>query len=119
MKQPASKFPLSAYPTLPALALCLTPLIAMPAYAGDAESAKPAAPAAASRTTIDPATNRLRAPEADELPSAATQGATARSAAGQSILSDPDALRFRTEQMYGKAGATGVRLDLSRSLRFV
>ncbi len=119
MKQPASKFPTNTRFTLPTLALCLTPLIAMPAYAADAEPAKPAVPVAAARTiTIDPATGHLRAPEADERTSAAAQSPTSRSAAGQSLLTSPDALRFRSQEMYSRTGAVGMRLDLSRSLRF-
>ena len=43
MKQPASKFSPSPGFTLPALALCSTPLIAVPAFAEDGESPTPSA----------------------------------------------------------------------------
>lgn len=119
MKQPASKFPPSARLTLPALALCLTPLIAVPAYAADAEPAKPAAPVAASRTiTIDPATGHLRAPEANEPAPGAAPGATTRVSPGQSMLRSPNALRFQPQQMPGRNGAVTMRLDLDTALRF-
>ncbi len=116
MKQSASKFPSTTCLTLPALALCLTPLIALPAYAADPQPAKPVA--ASRTTTIDPATGHLRAPEAGETAPATAPSATSRSAAGPSMLNSPDALRFRSERIYGKDGAMGMRLDLSRSLRF-
>lgn len=118
MKQPASKFAPASL-ILPALAVCLTPLIALPAYAADP---KPAAPVAASRTTtIDKDTNQLRAPEADEpSPAAAAQGAAAasRSAATQSMLRSPNALRFQPQQMFGRDGSETRRLDLGTALRF-
>lgn len=119
MKQSASKFPPPSRLTLPALALCLTPLIGVPAYAADKESAKPSAPAAASRiTTIDPTTNTLRAPEANEPAPAAAQGATARAAPGQSMLSSPNAARFQQQQMFGRDGTVTMRLGLDTALRF-
>lgn len=115
MKQPASKFSPSSF-TLPALALCLTPLIAMPVYAADSGSQAPAA--AATRATFDKESGRLRAPEADEQLPAAAQGATSRSAAPQSMLRSPNALRFQAQTMAGKDGSETRRLDLSRALRF-
>lgn len=118
MKQPASKLSPLTCLALPALALCLTPLLAMPAYAADAETRAPAAPVAASRATFDKDTNRLRAPEADEPSPAAAQGTTSRSAAGQSMLRSPNALRFQPQTMYGKDGSETRRLDLGRALRF-
>lgn len=119
MKQPASKFPTNTRFTLPALALCLTPLMALSANAADGESTKQAAPATASRTaTIDKNTNSLRAPEADEPSPAAPQSATSRSAAGQSMLRSPNALRFQAQTIYGRDGSETRRLDLARALRF-
>jgi hypothetical protein len=119
MKQPASKFPPSTCLTLPALALCLTPLIAVPAYAADTDSAKQTTPTTSARTaTIDKDTNSLRAPEADEPSAAATQSATSRSAAGQSMLRSPNALRFQAQTIYGRDGTVTKRLDPARALRF-
>lgn len=116
MKRSASKSARSAFLGVP-LALCLTPLISVPAYAADPPAT--AAPMAASRTTIDRDTGRLRAPEADEtVPAGAPQGAASRSAARPSMLTSPNALRFQPQTMYGKDGSETRRLDLSRSLRF-
>ena len=117
MKRPASQTPTSVL-SLPALALCLAPLIALPAFAGDVEStAAKAIPA--SRTTFDKDSNRLRAPEADEPTPAAAHGASAaRSGAPQSMLRSPNALRFQAQTLYGRDGTETRRLDLSRSLRF-
>lgn len=118
MKQSASKFLLPHRFTLPALAMCLTPLIGMPAHGAEAEPVKQA-PVTASRTTaFDPATNTLRAPEANEATPGAAQGATARSAPGQSMLRSPSTLRFQQQQIAGRDGAVTVRLDLETSLRF-
>ena len=121
MKQPASKFGTSTSFKLPALALCLTPLVAFTVNAADVEAAEQVAPITPSRTaTIDKHTNTLRAPEADEAvpTAAAAQSATSRSASGQSFLRSPNALRFQAQTIYGKDGAETRRLDLARALRF-
>lgn len=116
MKPSASKSARSAFLGVP-LALCLTPLITLPAYATDTPTTT--APVAASRTSIDRESGRLRAPEADEtVPAGASQGASSRSAARSSMLTSPNALRFQPQTMYGKDGTETRRLDLSRSLRF-
>ena len=119
MKPVASSFPTVTTRTLPALALCLTPLLALPASAADTAAPKQTAPLTAFRTTtIDKDTNSLRAPEADEPAPAATQGATSRSAAGQSMLRSPNALRFQAQTIYGRDGSETRRIELGRALRF-
>jgi len=100
------------------LALCLAPLIALPAFGADVDSAA-ATPLPASRATFDKDSNRLRAPEADEpMPAAAPGAAAARSSASQSLLRSPNAFRFQPQTLYGRDGTETRRLDLSRSLRF-
>lgn len=119
MKQVASKSPPVVSRTLPALALCLTPLFALPASAADTAAPKQTAPTTTFRTTtIDKDTNSLRAPEADEPVPAAAQGTTSRSASGQSMLRSPNALRFQAQTIYGRDGSETRRLDLGRALRF-
>jgi len=118
MKRAASHTPPSVL-SLPALVLCLTPLIALPAFAAEADAALAAKPLPASRAVFDKESNRLRAPEADEPSPAATRGAAAaRSAVPQSMLRSPNAFRFQAQTMHGRDGAETRRLDLSRSLRF-
>lgn len=118
MKRAASQIQPSIL-NVPALVLCLTPLIALPAFATDADAALAAKPLPASRTIFDKESNRLRAPEADEPSPAATTGAAAaRSAAPQSMMRSPNAFRFQAQTMYGRDGAETRRLDLSKSLRF-
>lgn len=106
---------------LPALVACISPL-AFVSVAAAEDGAPPAANGvAASRATIDKETGRLRAPEADEpSPAAAARAgaATSRSAAPQSVLRSPNALRFQQQQIFGKDGAETMRLDLQKSLRF-
>lgn len=119
MKPPALKFATLNRRTLPTLALCLTPLMTLPANASDDASTKLAAPTTTFRTTtLDKDTNTLRAPEADEHAAAASQGATSRSAASQSMLRSPNALRFQAQTIYGRDGSETKRLELGRALRF-
>ncbi|HVG03432.1 MAG TPA: hypothetical protein VM937_00680, partial [Burkholderiaceae bacterium] len=115
MKQVASKFPTATSRTLPALVLCVTPLLSLTASAADVA---PKQTTTFRTTTIDKDTNTLRAPEADEAIPAAPQGATSRSATGQSMLRSPNALRFQAQTMYGRDGSETRRLDLGRALRF-
>lgn len=118
MKRASSQTPRSVL-SVPALLLCLTPLIAVPAFATETTAAPAAKPLPASRAIFDKESNRLRAPEADEPSPAATPGAAAaRSAAPQSMMRSPNAFRFQAQTMYGRDGAETRRLDLSKSLRF-